>query len=455
MGNPGAATLADRTDAVALRASFVAAPSLLTVFLIVMAAGYGAAVAAIDLPWLKRWFVWLPVCGLAAVAVVLLAVRRSLIPTTLRSLMPLAAWSLPVGLLLAYNQIAIGAITGYHPTGEGNDFRLEFFFDNWRNALDQLTDRGMLFVFPLAIAAMIGMFFYRWRLGLVMALWILPTIGVYMLYYWAPVSPDVGYLRFFLGTFPAIALCAAWVLTLPTRLPALRKTPDTPRPAGAIGLQLAGCATLAVLTIGAASFALHRTHWFMERDKITNTNLAARGEIIRKVIPDDSVVFVSGFMVRTPANYIQFIGDYQLYDPQEFSTRGREFTNAEDEPSWEDPHRRQARSERRSRLGRNGLREERDRLIQQALSQGRRVFVVDDGADSALAVEIGRGSLQYGRIESYKDTLPTKRRGNPERGFRVRDNRNNLRTVESATYWSIYEITQRESATLPASAMSY
>jgi 4-amino-4-deoxy-L-arabinose transferase-like glycosyltransferase len=125
----------------------------------------------------------------------------------------LAAWALPVGLLVLYNHFAIGDLTGYDPTHESTGFQWGNAADNWETMLRQLNTNGLALLFPLALAGLVWMFWWNWRAASVLAAWIIPCLLIYTFYYWAPDGTTIGYLRFFTTILPGLALCFFWLMS--------------------------------------------------------------------------------------------------------------------------------------------------------------------------------------------------------------------------------------------------
>ena len=110
----------------------------------------------------------------------------------------------------------IGAFTGYSATREntlGLAFRLEHLLTNLPAMLRQLHDSALAYILPFALLGIVFLFRSNWRLATIILAWMVPSILVYSLYYWAPQreGTSVGYLRFILSTLPAMLLCAAWL----------------------------------------------------------------------------------------------------------------------------------------------------------------------------------------------------------------------------------------------------
>lgn len=168
----------------------------------------------------------------------------------------LIGWAIPIILLVTYNLIEMGAITGYDTTNESTGFALAYFFDNWETIIRQLSLNGLFLIFPIAIAGLIAMFWWNWRIATFMWLWVGPCLLVYTCYYWAP--DGVGYLRFVLTILPPLLVGGFWVLAhvrdlLPVEPPRVRM------------YLIVMAMTLVALVCGAAAFfgprAEMHIHW--------------------------------------------------------------------------------------------------------------------------------------------------------------------------------------------------
>lgn len=122
----------------------------------------------------------------------------------------LIGWAIPVALLLAYNWVEMGTLTGYDGTNESTGFSWVYFYDNWETILRQLSENGLFLIFPISIAGLIAMFWWNWRVAVLMWLWISPCLTIYTFYYWAP--DGLGYLRFVLTILPPMLVGGFWVI---------------------------------------------------------------------------------------------------------------------------------------------------------------------------------------------------------------------------------------------------
>ena len=150
-------------------------------------------------------------------------------------------WLVPVTILLTYNKIALGTWTGYGPTNESEGFGWDYAVDNWETMFRQLATTGLFWLFPIAIAGMIAMFWWSWKVATVFTTWIVGCIVTYTFYYWAPDGNGTGYLRFFATIIPALTVCAMWLMQhVAGMFTTLSPSPGTSGEGGGEGLQ--GCA---------------------------------------------------------------------------------------------------------------------------------------------------------------------------------------------------------------------
>jgi 4-amino-4-deoxy-L-arabinose transferase-like glycosyltransferase len=209
------------------------------------------------------------------------------------TLVPLAAWAVPVVTVLLVNQTTIGAATAYR-AGHNLDFGWGFFRMNGAIVFRLLSSEGLFLLFPLALVGLPLMFRLNARLALVLAAWILPSAALYTSYYWAP--DNLGYLRYFFTIFPALLVCAFWWLR-----PALERFAPRPIACVAIGA-LALLSSAAGLRGGLANAAA---------DFAENAALQQRAAIVLAAAPTGSVLFTQDAGLL---NHLRLVGDYALYD---------------------------------------------------------------------------------------------------------------------------------------------
>ncbi len=244
------------------------------------------------------------------------------------SLVAIAGFGLPVAVLAAINWHAFGAPwrTGYWFCREQTGFSLQYLISgahlfpshqgNWLTVIEQFENLGLFLLFPIALIGLCKLPLIYRRFGLVILLWVLPTTLVYALYYWAPASNDtVGYLRFFLDTFPALILVSLWTIS------ELLKSERWLR-ALAVG----------VLTLIATGYSLHVMMPRLLTAKAAKISLLQTGDLLRKNLKPGSVVFAPANV----CNYLNSVGGFQLFDTSLFtpSMAGRmTFLSARSGPS--------------------------------------------------------------------------------------------------------------------------
>jgi hypothetical protein len=244
----------------------------------------------------------------------------------IRALVPGLAWAVPVGILLLVNKHTMGSTTGYDSTHEsefGVAFQWKFFWQNWEKVVREFYDMGLFFVVPFAVAGIVMLFRRSWRIGLMLLGWLVPGIMLYMSYYWSPDFAD-AYARFFLTYLPALLVGAA--VCFHDGL--LGGGKESRRPGG-IALTLAA----GVVVLIASGVSTYRTiHGLRDgargtkiplsdfRDRLA---LAQTGQMLLDNVPAKSVLFAENSGgIATPANYIQFLRDWELYSADAFSTEG-------------------------------------------------------------------------------------------------------------------------------------
>jgi hypothetical protein len=142
----------------------------------------------------------------------------------LGSLSLLAGWAIPVLVLALVCWISFGSPTktGYTYCNEDTGFGWKYLsgdwgdrqvVGNWETLVTQVNRTGMFLFWPLALAGLFGMLGTAWRLGGVVGLWVLPSMGLYLLYYWAPGGEmTTGYLRFIASIVPGMVFAAVWLV---------------------------------------------------------------------------------------------------------------------------------------------------------------------------------------------------------------------------------------------------
>jgi len=131
-----------------------------------------------------------------------------------------AGAAIPLGVLLAHNRAAYGALwrTGYALTNEQTGFGLGHFLDHAAPYVLSLCAQGPVLYFAFGVAGLAALVIDRRRRpdGVLFAGIVVPLVMVYMAYYWggpgAGTSAIGGNMRFFIPTFPFFATAGAWLL---------------------------------------------------------------------------------------------------------------------------------------------------------------------------------------------------------------------------------------------------
>lgn len=280
----------------------------------------------------------------------------------------LGAWAFPLGVLALHNYAAFGHLTGYDPCNESTGFAWEYFCDNWETMLRQIDNAGLFFVFPVAAAGLVLMFWSQRMTALILATWIVPCMLVYSFYYWAP--DGLGYMRFFLTILPALAVCAFWLLNHAGHVLAAAGGTPARFEMHSASAAAAGClASVALLANVAAGLQ------GVESDAVNRSAIAAADRVIRSVAPPGSLLFLSdgGLM-----HQLQFTGDYFLYNQEAFDRRTiQQFKKVQpDEPQGFQPQRQQLLVERFGEYTQAQFTKAQQLIVKAALAGSHRVFFV-------------------------------------------------------------------------------
>lgn len=286
----------------------------------------------------------------------------------------LVCWALPVAAQVVANRIMMGTWTGYDSTHESTGFAWQYFLENWDTTLRQLYGSGLVFLFPLSVAGLVAMLVWHWRLALVLAAWIIPSVALYTAYYWAPEWNTVAYLRFFVTVFPGLALAALWLVAGPV---AQVQTSVAGSASTSHARRLRVSSTLAVgsLVALATGLSLHGTLPHLDNEQRQTLNLLDRASELGAHLPPGSVIFTDD---QDLLNHLQFVSDYRLYSGDLFGEPLLKRLAQGDprEPKFIDPQRLKAILDRTRHGNEQALNDERDRIISAALSHGHRVYVI-------------------------------------------------------------------------------
>ena len=338
-----------------------------------------------------------------------------------------AAWGLPVLILATYNWFSFHHLTGYDPTNESTGFSWDYFQDNWETMLRQLYTTGLFFILPFSILGLVLMWRWNWRVALMLTAWILPNIALYTAYYWAPDGTWIGYLRFFLTLFPALALTAVWCFQRVTELSARDGSRIAPRIAVAIIVAI-GCGVNLNTALGE-----------LENDAAGNLALDIAGKTILRTCPSGSVIFGQDRFL----NYVQLIGNYQLYDYQQFNRPAiQRFAHVDmDQPNGLQPQRAKEMYDRLKDASEADLIKEQNKLMADAFASGKQVFFLVSSTAMGQATRFLPRRLfdqhVVGVWEELGDNRPVRRR--PWVGFAAQ--RNAPADQAKSTIWEIIEVT--------------
>ena len=321
--------------------------------------------------------------------IVVIAYSAGKAPTrlTLQSSILLLSWAAPVLALLTHNIIAFNSFTGYDTTNESSGFALRYFVNNWDTTYRQINETVLVFILPLSLAGLIAMFWWSWRLALVLASWIIPTTLVYTAFYWAPDSSS--YARFFLTIVPAFFMCAFWFLNH-IRFPvpdgiggANNPAPDAslqqaqspfsipgPAPLTLPSLAIAGLMTLVTITVSLTQ-ALPEA----ALDYSNRTRLHDASSRIRQIATPGSVIVSQD---KTILNHLQFVSDFQLYSLKLFEKGSVEKLPVRDPgaPQSRQAQQRQALYEHLKDLSQQDLDHKLKDIIRNALEHGQDAFFI-------------------------------------------------------------------------------
>ncbi|MGE4564576.1 MAG: ArnT family glycosyltransferase [Victivallaceae bacterium] len=124
--------------------------------------------------------------------------------------------AIPLGLLAWYHHAMFGSIftTGYSLTGEDSAFQVNSILSNLRLYLPDIFRDGAGVAAVLTCVWLLRPGGVRWKRLAFWTVWLLPTLVLYLAYYWAPDGRSAGYMRFLLPLFPALCILGAGGLEL-------------------------------------------------------------------------------------------------------------------------------------------------------------------------------------------------------------------------------------------------
>lgn len=298
---------------------------------------------------------------------------------------PLLSWLIPVGYLLIFNKLAMGAWTGYDATNESTGFQLDKLLERWPSTIELFYDSAAYFIFPIGVLGLLLMFCWNWRVGLFLAAWLLPGAAVYTSYYWGGNARLMGELRFYLTLLPPVLAAACWVMGRAGGLIAGGRGEG----AGAAGVAGGIVQPLAIGVIVAIACVagLRDTIPQLERDFTINTNLADSANVLRmhaRGLPAaEGVLFTDGQQFMSGANYLQFATGFEVYGVNAFANnaaslimRGPGGGGGEGDPNPLQAKRREYLRAEYAKYDDAGLVAKQNEVMRNALARGKRIFVL-------------------------------------------------------------------------------
>lgn len=374
-------------------------------------------------------------------------------------------WAIPIALLILHNFATMGTVTGYDSTNESLGFSLHYAAENWETMIRQLGGIGLYFIFPFSVLGLLWMFWWNWKQASVLAAWIIPCMLAYVFYYWAPdplaaqqQGVYISYLRFFLKIMPALVACGFWLFA---RLIELARNTQQPATIAA--------ATLAMGVATCASVAVHlqNSTFAAEDDQNRRLLLQMNTEEILAAAPAHAAIFSADTQLL---HHLQFVGDYALYNGETFNKSFvQNLPNLRpDEPQAWEPGRRESLYKRLKDASQPQLDDQARRIINSALSSGRRVFFVVPGRENDPTIRRRRNFIparspripelvtRFATPERFDTELvaswnqPIVRPAMPDPAG-PRNKRPDMRGIERrSTFWQIIEVKKK----VPAPATS-
>jgi 4-amino-4-deoxy-L-arabinose transferase-like glycosyltransferase len=224
----------------------------------------------------------------------------------LHLLVACAGAAIPIVPLLIRNQILLGAFwrTGYALTQEQTGFSWQWFTEHYLEYLTELQSSGLGMLFGLGLVGMVIMMTIRSyrRIGVLLALLTVPSLLLYMAYYWGPQMNAQATLRFIVPTFPLYILPGVWAIMELTR--AMPKAARLAVPIVCVGLQAAWGTTEMVDTANQ-----------LYKSRIIYTKIT---DALLKVAGPNDVVVASGQLDQ----HLDFVRGFKLADASVVNSRG-------------------------------------------------------------------------------------------------------------------------------------
>ena len=259
--------------------------------------------------------------------------------STLRILVPMIGWALPMAGLLYFNDRELGAWTAWHLAGETGLIDPDNVAHNWQALLWQLNDGGLYFLLPLGLVGLLTLCARRLPLGLVLLAWcVLPVLGHAS---YASADSEGFAAPLLLSLTPVVLFGAAYlmrrVLYAPSDAPAqlvegedprtgelvyMLAEPATPFWRSVMAPVAAGLIVTAALGIGASRAGAGEAAGEIEQRHIETANLAALGDFVRGRVTPGSVLFIDVPLEDgSAAHHLDITGDYTLFEASMFSQR--------------------------------------------------------------------------------------------------------------------------------------
>jgi hypothetical protein len=277
-----------------------------------------------------------------------------------------------------------------------------------------------------------------------------PCALIYVTYYYGPDAPVTGYLRFFMPTFPALALCAIWVLRQ------LRISADDvsegriawPVMLGLL-VAIAGACNLAA---GLGQLERFQRVWMSTQ----RAGIEARGAgIVPPAIPPGSAVFATDHL----AAHLQFVGDdWSVFNLDLFALAyfDRWLAPGPDDPQQADPQRVRNLHDKVKNLSPTDFNRELRRSVVTLLDGDKRVFLVIPRSDApAMRQRLNESASAIETLDLTPRATWNDASG-PEVADATRVNRRQRPKVvasDPALMWQILEVT-RPAAPRSAAATS-
>ena len=312
-----------------------------------------------------------------------------------RNAVPALAWAVPVVTLLVFNRMTLGTWTGYDSTNEsefGTGFTLAKMSTTWEQMLRTLYDTGLFFTFPLGIAGLLMLFRRHRVLALMMLAWFVPGVALYTAYYFSP-DAGLGYARFFLTFLPAALVGVAVCLKDGVMAGGAEMAGNGVRRVPRSLVMAAGVVTAIGAGVGVYRAAIGMENGRgdaqgMAQEFLARENLAQTGKVLAANIPAGSTVFAGGrgMGAQSDINYIQFVGDWKLFEMNAFTENrrggfmggmgGRMGNGDATAPTPRQREEEEYESKLYAGKSERDLQAEQTKVINGALESGKRVFAV-------------------------------------------------------------------------------